>query len=134
MNDNQLLMLNKFAEADDKAEKKFDALMNAFNQTRIDTSIPSHHCPTLTSTMKDPPMSSVGAASTIATDATASTTQSVSKKVAAKAAPAKGKPHVNKNQFVVPQHYVAKNPYAKKPSPTKEQSDDDWMLEILDEE
>lgn len=149
MGDNQLLMLTKFAEADDKAEKKFDALMNAFNKTRIDQIIPSHHCPTLTSNLKAPPMSYAASNASLLEDpaegtelklddpaegaelmledpptsSVASAASSTKKASTAKAAPAKGKPNVNKNRFVIPQHYAARNPYAKKPSSEFEQSD-----------
>ena len=160
MGDNQLLMLTKFAEADDKAEKKFDALMKAFNNTRIDQIIPSHHCPTLTYTLKVPPNSDATVLAPMVEDSAegtelmledpadgtelmledpptplaASAASTTKKPSTAKAAPAKGKPNVHKNRFVIPQHYVARNPYAKKPSSEFEQSDDDWMLEIPDEE
>lgn len=90
--DTKTLMLNKFDEADMKADKKFDALMKAFTDNRLDT-INSHHVPTLQSNVKSPST--------------------------AKTAITKTKPNL-KHQYIVPQHYVAKNPYIKNYSPTLE--------------
>lgn len=110
--------------------------MSAFNKTRINEIIPSHHCPTLTSTLKAPPVSAVAEAIPMVEESPISSSVTVSasaKKPTPKVAPAKGKP-LAKHQFVVAQHYAAKNPYAKKPSSEFEASDDDWMLEVPDEE